>query len=772
MKFIYYSFPIQLLILHVKKNKSLLLWWLLLFGIITYNIGASYGGAYLFLDPEYLGKVNFLSFFWIGWGFGFFLLAWNIATYMTNAFRFPFLATLHSPFFHFCINNSLIPLAFVVTYLIAVSRFQAANEFRATDFIFSCMGGFFTGAIALILVGVLYFHLTNKNISSFINHLQQYPKPTKYNKYTRSRRPKLSRQQRIKQLEQQLETEVVVLWESIEKNAKICHVDYYLTSSLHIRLARSTQHYPEKVLQSVFRQNHLNAFFVQLVSLLVLVGLGLGIDVPWLQVPAATNFFVVFALLLSFISALSYWLTEWRTVVFVALLMILNYSTTYDWYRYDTPAYGLNYHTTKATYNLSEIKRLHTPQQAQQDQQNTLPLLAAWKQRAQAAQQLPANQKPTMVLLCYSGGGSRASTWGMWATQQTDSLLNNQLLPSTVLMTGASGGMVAATYLRELYYRQQIGSLANWHKQQYWQNMAKDLLNPIAFTMAVNDIFYPTQRFTIAGNEYIKNRAYSFENRWHANTDSVLFGRTLAQYTLPEQQGIIPMLILSPTITNDSRKLYISSQPVSYLVNMPTTNTLQHPLFEFDGIDFGLFFKHQNAPNLLISSAARLNATYPYILPTSVLPTNPPLQIMDAGFIDNFGIETAVRFLQTFNTWINANTQQVVIVRITSQQKIAPTLPYQPETLLQQFFTPFAVFMSPDVQEYNQDQRLVTLNQQLNNKLSVVNLEYLPSSKNAEASMSFHLTTREKNEIKQALNNQQNQQAIKQLKALINPKTQ
>jgi hypothetical protein len=63
MKFIYYSFPVQLLILHVKKNKSLLLWWLLLFGIITYNIAASYGGAYLFLDPEYLGKVNFLSFF-------------------------------------------------------------------------------------------------------------------------------------------------------------------------------------------------------------------------------------------------------------------------------------------------------------------------------------------------------------------------------------------------------------------------------------------------------------------------------------------------------------------------------------------------------------------------------------------------------------------------------------------------------------------------------------------------------------------------------------
>lgn len=762
MKFIYYSFPVQLLILHVKKNKSLLLWWALLFGIITYNIAANYGGAYLFLDPEYLGKVNFFSFFWIGWGFGFFLLAWNIATYMTNAFRFPFLATLHSPFFHFCLNNSLIPLAFIATYLTAVARFQAQSEFRAAEFIFSCMGGFFTGMIAIILLAVLYFNTTNKNIGTFINQLQQHPKPTL------GRRPKLSRQQRFKQLEQELETEVLILWESIEKNAKVCHVDYYVTNRFRIRLARGTQHYPEKVLQSVFRQNHLNAFFVQLASVLVLVGLGLGIDIPWLQVPAATNFFVVFALLLSFISALSYWLTEWRTVVFVVLLLILNYSTTYDWYRYDTPAYGIDYTVPKAIYNLSEIKRLHSPQQAEQDKQQTLPLLAAWKTRAQKAQQIASNQAPVMVLLCYSGGGSRAATWGMWATQQADSLLNEQLLPSAALMTGASGGMMAATYLRELYYRQQAGSLANWHKQSYWQAISKDLLNPVIYTMTVNDIFYPIQRFSIGGKSYIKNRAYSFENRLHENTDSVLLGRTLANYTLPEQQGIVPMLVLSPTITNDSRKLYISSQPVSYLVNLPSRNTLQHPLFELDGIDFGLFFKHQDAQNLLISSAARMNATYPYILPTTVLPSNPPLQIMDAGFTDNFGIETAVRFLQTFNDWISSNTRQVVILRISSQQKIAPTLPYQPETLLQQFFTPFAVFMSPDVQEYNQDQRLVTLNEQLHGKLSVVNLEYIPSNKNAEASMSLHLTTREKNEIKQAIYNQQNIKALQTLKKIMN----
>jgi hypothetical protein len=32
-----------------------------------------------------------------------------------------------------------------------------------------------------------------------------------------------------------------------------------------------------------------------------------------------------------------------------------------------------------------------------------------------------------------------------------------------------------------------------------------------------------------------------------------------------EMMGIVPMLILAPTIVNDGRKLYIASRPVSFM---------------------------------------------------------------------------------------------------------------------------------------------------------------------------------------------------------------
>ena len=40
--------------------------WVVLFLIVTGNFGKFLGIPYLFLDPEYLNKVNFVSCMWIG----------------------------------------------------------------------------------------------------------------------------------------------------------------------------------------------------------------------------------------------------------------------------------------------------------------------------------------------------------------------------------------------------------------------------------------------------------------------------------------------------------------------------------------------------------------------------------------------------------------------------------------------------------------------------------------------------------------------------------
>lgn len=57
-----YFFPFQLFLLHLKQNHLLLLFWILLSGFITGAMGQTYGVPYLFLDPEYMGRVDFWSF--------------------------------------------------------------------------------------------------------------------------------------------------------------------------------------------------------------------------------------------------------------------------------------------------------------------------------------------------------------------------------------------------------------------------------------------------------------------------------------------------------------------------------------------------------------------------------------------------------------------------------------------------------------------------------------------------------------------------------------
>ena len=60
LKNIFYSFPIQLFLLHFRKFQVLLLFWFLLGSTINSGFMKSYGADGLFFSPEYLGDVNAL----------------------------------------------------------------------------------------------------------------------------------------------------------------------------------------------------------------------------------------------------------------------------------------------------------------------------------------------------------------------------------------------------------------------------------------------------------------------------------------------------------------------------------------------------------------------------------------------------------------------------------------------------------------------------------------------------------------------------------------
>src|SRR5687768_15046876 len=116
-----------------------------------------------------------------------------------------------------------------------------------------------------------------------------------------------------------------------------------------------------------------------------------------------------------------------------------------------------------------------------------------------------------------------------------------------------------------------------------------------------------------------------------------MMDKPIAAYDSAELAAAIPMMILSPTIVNDGRKLYIAARPVSFM-NYDITSSRNYTLSKLSGVDFISLFTEQNGRDLRFLSALRMSATFPYITPNTSLPSDPALQIMDAGISDNFGL--------------------------------------------------------------------------------------------------------------------------------------
>jgi hypothetical protein len=190
---------------------------------------------------------------------------------------------------------------------------------------------------------------------------------------------------------------------------------------------------------------------------------------------------------------------------------------------------------------------------------------------------------------------------------------------------------------------------------------------------------------------------------------------------------------------------------------------------EIDGVDFGKLFAGQDADSLAFTSALRMNCTYPFILPNVWMPTKPSIEAMDAGLRENYGIGLAVRFNQVFRNWILENTGGVVLVQIRGFDKIAQISPSDHSGLLDVLFTPASAAANlTDIQDFEQDNALSLLNEIMGeNKISLVRFHYHAVRKNREASMSFHLSKREKLDLLESFYAPANQAALKALKQLL-----
>jgi len=745
----FFSFFFRLLLLDFKKNQLLLVFWLIFFGVITNSVAPRYGVAYLFWGPEYFDKTSYLSYFITGFACGGFVMAYNIASYIKNAFRFPFLATLRNPFWKYCLNNFVIPMSFTILYCVQIFRFLRGEEIYSTGQILFFITSFLAGNVFFVFLAFTYFFGANKDITK-LHGLQYADNSAKPNQKSSARAKTINEGERNPYL---------------IKESRDWYVETYLASPLKIRLVRSVRHYKKEVLKSVLKQNHKSAFVFQILSIISLISLGLFSKVSAFTIPASASIFLLFTMFIMLFSSFYAWFRGWSTAIFIIFLVLFNYLHKVNFLSSAGKAYGLNYNTVKANYDYDNFKQNDIAFEAlNQDIDATIALLNKWK--AKNTDPNNPDKKPKMFFINVSGGGVRSSLWTMHTLQFADSVSNGKLLKQTQLITGSSGGMVGAAYLRELYLQKLKHNLKSYYSSKYKTNISKDILNPIAFTVATSEWFFPFKSFTVDDNVYMEDRGYAFEQKLLENTDNA-FNKRLNDYKLAEANSYIPMMVFSPSIVNDGRKMLISPLGISYLTqNARTEKTNYNKLF--DAIEYSKVFKKQNAEKTLFTSVLRMSATFPYISPVVSLPTEPRIEIMDAGLRDNYGLETSLRFIKTFNDWIAANTSGIVIIQIRDKHKNIPIDENPSQTLAQALSRPMGSFYGNlfQVQDFNQNQQIQYADSWCKSSIEIIDFQLRNELKD-RISLSWHLTNKEKQKVLESLYLPENQESVKRISELL-----
>jgi Patatin-like phospholipase len=730
----YYSFPIQLLLLHFRKTQVLLIFWFILFFTLTGNFMKLFGANALFLAPEYLGNVNAAGAAITGVASGVFIMSWNITTFILHSKRFRFLATDSKPFLKYCVNNAVIPVCFMLVYLFEAYSYDRKMELIPFTEFLGVAAGFVGGFLLLVTFSFVYFFTADRRIVRTF-------KPDQGNAEGQKRSGK--------------QEDVIS-----EDNFGLT-VGYYLTTRFKFARARKVGHYSRDFLDIIFKRHHVAAMITLMLAFIFMVFIGFFLDNRIFQVPAAASILILFALLIAVIGALTYFLRSWSIIFVILLFIVLNLLYKYNIIDPRNKAFGLDYtNPSRPAYSLQSLEAMNSAGRIEADKKNMLDILNRWKQNQ-------GEEKPMMVVFNFSGGGVRSAAFGMSVLQQLDSLSGGTIMKKTTLISGASGGMLAAAYFRELARLRASGENINLQNKKYVKDISRDLLNPIFSSMIARDLLSPAQKFSFGPYRYVKDRGYAFEEKLNENTHGLL-DKNLGFYQSSEKAGTVPLMILNSVITRDLRKLMVCTQPLSFMMQPAFTDSTSQ-MSGPDAVDFASLFKNENPMNLRFLTALRMNATYPYILPNVWLPSNPIIDVVDAGLRDNYGQETSLRFLHVFRDWIQKNTRGVLIIQVRSRQKGGwdnslvngdiTGIITKPFTMLQNNW-----FM---LQDYFQDDEITYAQNGLDSNFHRVAFMYIPEQEDRGATINFHLTASEKKEVNASLARKNNVEAFQQVQRYL-----
>lgn len=343
---------------------------------------------------------------------------------------------------------------------------------------------------------------------------------------------------------------------------------------------------------------------------------------------AATHLeLVTFYLLSSLVYLFGFWLFKPRPkfqtpVLFFVLLILTNLCLLlsglaffFDYYRlpllFTFMLLGL---TGYWLWGIDHSYRLHVDSAPKPDQDATL---KAIKERLR----LQNKADKTVVVVTAAGGGIQASAWTAKALGELETLLATSLSQKVVLVSSVSGGTVGTLFYVDRF--DSDGSLKPAEAGRVFESATEDNLDAIGYALAYPDLW---RLVGVSLREL--DRGLFLEDDW---------GRVMREGKSTFKDWQHDMLAGRKPITVFNAILVQNGQ--RYLLS-PLT------LEELEGRESICFNKLYPDLTIATRTAARLSATFPYVSPIARNSQGKDIfHVADGGYFDNFGVFTAVNFL-------------------------------------------------------------------------------------------------------------------------------
>ncbi|MBK5927806.1 hypothetical protein CCR87_10770 [Rhodobaculum claviforme] len=333
--------------------------------------------------------------------------------------------------------------------------------------------------------------------------------------------------------------------------------------------------------------------------------------------------------------------------------------------------------------------------------------LEAWRARHEGTP-----DKPRLVLLALSGGGYRATFWtaavldalfrrdGRFAPADAPETARlDGLVDAVRVIAGASGGMVTGGYVAELAARHATGAdpgtLVGMLEADIDSFQAQDppTMPPGMPAPRAHRVRIPRDSLSAVAWQLLRDLGGMF-SPWATTRDR---GRVLeAQWrtlSIPfhdvreqEADGLRPSLIFSPMLVESGAPAFISNLRLAdfrthYHNADGRSDADEHSaeLFRILPDAYGRTGTDGGA-GLTIATAARLSATFPYVLPAVSLPCKPHRRVVDAGYYDNYGIDVVTGLLNAdaVRDWVIENCSGVLVIALRAFPDQPTTVPTAP----------------------------------------------------------------------------------------------